>query len=516
MNVVLIVTDELNPRHLACYGGKVPTPNLDRLADQGARFTNAHCVAAACTPSRYSVLTGMYPGRCRHPAFLASNPLDQPCRIGWDTWLTRDTPTLVSRLNDAGYFTGHVGKWHVGFDDDREALDLPRFARDADPHDPAVDAELARHQRIICDRIRNVAGFDFVAAAIGENPGYLRTDATNAHQFEWYTLGVEHFLEQAGNRDDPFLLYLAPTALHGPDHAATLERNPRITHGGLLEKLPDGYPTRQSVRDRLEAAGLPVDHETAGITMLDDHVGAVLDRLEAAGLAEQTVVIFVADHGLEPGKATCYQTGLRVPMLVRWPGKTTPGRVVRRPVSHVDILPTILDAAMLVSDRPATDGDSLFSPAVLEDRTLYGEMGRFRSVHDGRWKYIAWRYNADELAAMRTGEAEVAIDAIGRTRQGHSQIAMDYYPHYFDADQLYDLEADPHEQVNLADEPAHAEVLGRLRDDLSGVLGSFAHPYPLEPEPFRGTETYGRLVKRRREVSKPGWWRGQFSFDDVR
>jgi hypothetical protein len=92
-NILVIFSDELNLNDLACYGGPVPTPHLDRLAAEGARFTKARCVSPACTPSRYSLLTGTYPGRCRHPAFLDSNPVNQPYSVAWDSWITQQTLT---------------------------------------------------------------------------------------------------------------------------------------------------------------------------------------------------------------------------------------------------------------------------------------------------------------------------------------------------------------------------------------------------------------------------------------
>jgi hypothetical protein len=113
---------------------------------------------------------------------------------------------------------------------------------------------------------------------------------------------------------------------------------------------------------------------------------------------------------------------------------------------------------------------------------------------------------------MKAGKVEVAIDALGRTRQGHSQIAMQYYPYYFDADQLYDLADDPHEQVNLFDEPAYHDTRDQLRSALADQLASFEHPYPLDDQPFRRTPAYQQFTEARRALRPPGWWDGSFRF----
>jgi arylsulfatase A-like enzyme len=511
-NVVVILSDELNPTYLSCYGGEVPTPNLDRLADQGVRFDQAHCVAPACTPSRFSLLTGRYPGRCTHPAFLESNPIDERYGVRWDAWITDRTPTLPRMLSSADYFTGHVG-----YTDRPDSYDIPRFPRDADPTDPAIDADLRRHQAIYQQRIAKTAGFDATHSVLGENPGYIRVNALNTHNFEWYADGVNAFLGQAEQRDQPFFLYLAPTALHGPNHASDIDRDPRLTHAGRMDPLPPDYPDRASLRQRLEAQGRGVTFETAGLMQLDDHVGYVMDRLERMGVADDTIVVFAADHGLEPGKATCYESGLRVPMIVRWPRGVKAGQTCERPASHVDLLPTLLEAVGVEAPQTALDGRSFLgditdSVPTTDAGPIYAEMGYFRAIKVGRHKYIAWRYTADQIRRMKDGEVDVAIDAIGRPRQGHSQIAMRYYPHYFDADQLYDIEADPHEQHNLIDDPAHRSTLERLRPLLVERLATFRHPYPLEPQPFRDTPRYHELVEARRKQRTPGWWDDSFEF----
>jgi arylsulfatase A-like enzyme len=520
---VVIFSDELHHNDLSCYGGKIPTPNLDRLAAEGARFTQAHCVAPACTPSRFAMMTGTYPGRCQHPAFRNSHPPNQPYGIGWDTWLTDDTACLPRRLGDAGYCTGHVGKWHLGFTDSRDDYDIPRFARDDDPTNPEVDDKLRRHQAIYAERIAKTAGFDFTGSVLGENPGYLRMNALNTHNFEWYATAVNEFLDRQAGQPHPFCLYLAPTALHGPNHAGDIDRDPHLTAGGRMESLPEDYPDRTRLRQRLEASDAGVTYESAGLMQLDDHVGYVLSRLDKAGVADNTIVIFAADHGREPGKATCYETGLRVPMIVRWPGRVRAGQMITRPVSHIDILPTILEAAGVATAGSNLDGHSFLSE-ISENQTstdaaehvTYAEMGYFRAIKYANFKYVAWRYTDEQLARMKQGEVDVALDAIGRPRQGHSQIAMAYYPHYFDADQLYDLAADPSEQHNLADDPAHAATLRQMRERLQTVLATFEHPYPLKAQPFRKTGAYADLVAARRKQRMPAWWTlDRFSFPNA-
>ncbi|MGD2175581.1 MAG: sulfatase-like hydrolase/transferase [Candidatus Brocadiaceae bacterium] len=508
-NILCIVSDEMAPGYLGCYGGEALTPHLDSLARDGVRFDEAYCVSAVCAPSRFTILTGLYPGHCTHPGFLSSQPTARPYLISWNTGITRDTPCIPRLLSEAGYYTGFVGKYGVPFADSNAEWDIPKFHREDDPDDPEVDRRLRRYHEICVERVKRSAGFDYAA---GVMPGNVHNPIPELHhhQFEWITEGALEFLDRAAARGDPFFLYAATTAVHGPNHVDDLDADPRYTLEGKREEPFTCHPPRRSIPERLRAAGLPVDVRHVGMTFLDDHVGALLGKLRELGLDGNTLVLFLADHNVEPGKATCYQRGVHVPMLMKWTGRVAPGTVTQQRVQFVDVVPTLLEAAGLAP--PDLDGRSFLATATdgspLPRELLYFEMGVARAILKDRYKYIAVRYRPDAIARMKEGRVNVALDWLEQPNQVHSQIAMCYFPDYFQPDQLYDLSADPYEQRNLSEDPEHADVLRDLRAALAAELEQFEHPYDLAVPSFVRSEQYRRLVEKRlaRGTAGVGWW----------
>ncbi|MGD9328083.1 MAG: sulfatase-like hydrolase/transferase [Cyclobacteriaceae bacterium] len=113
-NFIIFYSDELDPEYLSLYGDSFQTPNIDRLGQEGIKFTNAYVAAPMCTPSRFALLSGKYPGRCVHKDFLKAYPKEEPYVIAWNTYLEGSLPTIASVLSENGYFTGMAGKWHIG------------------------------------------------------------------------------------------------------------------------------------------------------------------------------------------------------------------------------------------------------------------------------------------------------------------------------------------------------------------------------------------------------------------
>jgi len=161
-NIVVIFSDELDPSYLGCYGGSFPTPNLDQLAVEGMQFTRAYSAASMCTPSRYGLLTGQYPGRCTHPYFLNSLPADEPCSIAWNTYIDSTVQTIARQLSKNGYRTGMAGKWHLG--NLSGEITFSEVERDADPALPEIREKLQLFQKLVSDRVKNDAGFDDAAS----------------------------------------------------------------------------------------------------------------------------------------------------------------------------------------------------------------------------------------------------------------------------------------------------------------------------------------------------------------
>jgi len=153
-NILMIVADDITDDLLACCGGKVLTPTIDRLAEQGTRFTRAYATSAVCTPSRYSLQTGAYPSRCEGREFLEENKDGQPATVHFNVTIDERTPTLAKALRAGGYHTGFAGKWHIA--PHIGELGLEKFNPNDDPADPAVDAKLRRHQAVAVEEIKRL------------------------------------------------------------------------------------------------------------------------------------------------------------------------------------------------------------------------------------------------------------------------------------------------------------------------------------------------------------------------
>ncbi len=313
-NIVFILTDDLGINDLACDGrSEHRTPNLDRLASDGTRFTSAYCAQPICSPSRAAILTGKCPARLHLTTFLPGRP-DCPSQLLLHPVIRQQLPleemTLAEHLKAAGYATACIGKWHLG------------------------GAGFGPREQ----------GFDFYQAG----KAVTAPSDTEGGKGEYdLTAQAEKFLE--ANRNQPFLLYLAHDSPHIP------------------------YSARAAVVAANRAAFEPV--YAAVIETLDAVVGQLLRRLDALGLAGNTIVIFTSDNGglhvpelsharithntpYRAGKGFLYEGGLRVPLIVRWPNHVPAGRIVDAPFVNTDWLPTLLDCAGLqVPD--SVDGVSL-------------------------------------------------------------------------------------------------------------------------------------------------------------
>ncbi len=300
-NIVFILADDLGITDLSCYGRTdQPTPHLDRLAKQGVRFTNAYAAQPVCSPTRAAILTGKSPARLHLTTFLPgrsdapSQPLVHP-QI--EQQLPATEQTLADWLKLAGYATACIGKWHLG-------------GKGSLPNDRGFDLAFAGHAQ-------------------------TKPSATEGGKGEYeLTIEAEKFID--ANKDRPFFLYLA----HNNPHV------PLVAKPALIEKHKDAFnPTYAAMMETL-----------------DDCVGRILAKLEALGLAENTLVVFTSDNGglhilegsLTPatynrpyraGKGFCYEGGLRIPLIVRWPGKTKAGTTIDTPVISTDWTPTLLEVA---------------------------------------------------------------------------------------------------------------------------------------------------------------------------
>lgn len=514
-NVIFIISDDQEAREFGYLNpGNALTPSLDRMASEGVNFTRGYVAASVCSPSRYTVLSGHYASRCSIEYFTNQATEEGVRRVLWNLGFAEGQPTVQSVLQKAGYRTGFIGKWHIN-----GVGKLPPLPPEgSDPHDPKINALLKQNHDSICEGIKRW-GFDEVPAAYRGNPNddpMLVRTGMNIHNMEWLTKGALDFIEGAAGDKEPFFLYFATTLTHVPDPDASRHIDPRYTGEGVLDEPITGImPPRETIGERLAAAGIPDKDERGAALWMDDGIGAVMKKLEDLGIAEDTLVIFFNDHGMEGcSKGTCYEGGLITPTLAYWPGTIAP-QVCDEFVQNIDFMPTILDAAGVEPPEEAElDGQS-WLPLVANNREgedvewrdfVYSEIGLTRAITTKDMKYIAFRVpaslertHAERLAEHKKLYAEMLVKEpwtrsmklpidpgaryyqMGMAPGGHrferqqlmtkpGKKPAAWLPNYFDPDQLYDLSKDPAESTNLADDPAYADELAKMKAKLRGVL----------------------------------------------
>jgi arylsulfatase A-like enzyme len=375
-NILFILADDLRWDALGCYGNDVvKTPNLDRLAREGARLDALYVAAPMCTPSRAAFLSGLYPHQSGILDDLGKTDLDP------------GTPTIATYLNDAGYATGFVGKAHMGGDPRRWGFkDTPVW----------LPKGSAQHR----DPMLVVRGI---------------TQRVPGHITQIFTDSAIKFIE--AHRADRWFLWLATTAPHTPYY-----EDPRFTYEAEAIKPPPGWPKGE----RFTATSWTGYYST--ITMLDEQIGRVLRRLDELGLAQNTFVLVSADNGLlfgshgHSGKQAWFEGSARVPGVARWPGNIPAGTTVSSLLSSVDFLPTALDLAGRetpkglegVSMLPAlTKGQPVRTVAYSAAHRRAGRGGGYwRMVRTDRWKYvnvqyITSRHRGERLYDLRDDPSEV-------------------------------------------------------------------------------------------------------------
>jgi arylsulfatase A-like enzyme len=415
-NIVLIVIDDFGWADLGCYGSTYhETPNLDALARRGMRFTDAYAACPVCSPSRAALLTGKHPARLQLTDWLPGRS-DRPSQKLRRPPIRQELPleeiTLAEALKPAGYASASIGKWHLGgppFWPEHQGFDL------------------------------NVGG-----TATGSPPGgyfgfrtpNLRARDDSEYLTDRLTDEAIAFVER--NRSRPFFLYLAHYAVHIP-----LQSRPEI-----LERYRAN-----------PAAGSPQTNPiyAAMIESVDEGVGRLMRRLGDLGIDDRTIVIFTSDNGglsvkegpntpatsnspLRAGKGYLYEGGIRVPLIVAWPGATRPGSVCAAPVIGQDLAPTIREIAGVAPAAGAVDGESL-APIL-------------KSTGGLRRDALFWHYPHYSNQGGKPG---------GAIRQGSLKL-IEWYED--GRAELYDLAEDPGERKDLAgDRPADVE---RLRGRLAG------------------------------------------------
>jgi arylsulfatase A-like enzyme len=437
-NIILIVIDDLGWADLGCYGSTFhETPNLDRLARRGIRFTDAYSACPVCSPSRAAIMTGKYPARLHLTDWLpgrADRPSQKLLRPAIRQELPLEEITLAEALKTAGYVSASIGKWHLGsvrFWPERQGFDL------------------------------NVGGTE-----TGSPPGgyfRFRTPSLEARSGEEYltdrlTQEAVRFIDREKER--PFFLYLPHYAVHIP-----LQARPEI-----LTKYR-AKPTANSLQSNPIYAAM--------IESMDQSAGAIVNKLEQRGLLDRTVIIFTSDNGglsvkegpntpstsnapLRAGKGYLYEGGIRVPLIVSGPAVTRPGSVCDVPVSGQDLHSTVLElAGVPPGPGQVCDGESLV-PLMNGDRPP-------------RREALYWHYPHYSNQGGKPG---------GAVREGDLKLIEWYEDGRLE---LYDLKRDLGERRNLASQ--RPQDAARLRAQLArwreSVGAQMPRPNP-EYDPEKG------------------------------
>lgn len=370
-NVILVLVDDLGWTDLGCQGSNFyETPNLDRLAREGMRFTQAYSACTVCSPTRASLLTGKYPARLHLTDWIAGHvrPKAKLKVPEWQKHLPLAERTLAEAFKDAGYATASIGKWHLGgseFYPDRQGFDV------------------------------NIGGTDR-----GQPPSYFSPygipTLTDGPKGEFLTDRLTDealkFIER--NRAAPFFIYLPHYAVHTP----------------LMGK-PEVVAKYQRKADPQNPQHNPT--YAALIESVDDSVGRIRQKLVDLKLADQTLFVFTSDNGglvlreitsnrpLRAGKGSSYEGGVRVPLLVQWPGVTQPGSICDVPVITPDHYPTLLE---IIGGKPQPgqelDGESIVpllkQSGALRREEIYwhyphyhpGGATPYSAIREGDWKLI--------------------------------------------------------------------------------------------------------------------------------
>jgi len=450
MNVIFILTDDHRPDFMG-FTGKLSwqkTPNMDKLANEGAYFKNAFVTTSLCSPSRASILTGQY----SHVHTIVDNVAGEPDGLVF----------FPQYLQKNGYQTSFFGKWHMGDDDDRPRPGFNHW-------------ESFKGQGIYYNPKLNIDG-----KKVEYKDSTYITDLLTQHSIEWLD-----------NRDKskPFFLYLSHKAVHSP-------LQPAKRHKGMYKNMKYPLPVTyyQTMSDEYKNLKWPewvkqqryswhgVDYlyhshqkieeivQTYCETLMavDESIGTVLDYLEKNGLKENTMVIYMGDNGFSWGehglidKRHFYEESVKVPFLVYAPGMFKSGQRIDKMIQNIDIAPTVLELAGL--KKPDYMPGKSFMQLLKGDSTQW----RDKIFYEYYWEY----------------DFPMTPTVFGVRTDKYKYIR---YNGIWDQNELYDLENDPNETTNLIEKPEHAELVKKLAADLFDWL----------------EQTKGLQIPLKRTIKKP-------------
>lgn len=479
-NVIVIFTDDMNFEDIGALGGDVLTPNIDALINEGVYFSNFYACSAVCSPSRYNLLTGRYASRSQ--SLLRQFPVSDPAFLRWNVDIDEGERTIAHVLKENGYYTGFVGKHHNLHNEEMQF----HVDENADMYDKNVQAKIAKNYKLLKDTIQKCTGFDYVESIYANNLHALDLPKTmQHHNMDWLTSGGVDFIEKAG--DNPFFLYFATTLPHAPDPLSSMYADSRITPAGLLEDTPDVQPGRDDVFARVKNANLPLGK--APYTWLDDAVGTLMQSLEKKNILNNTIILFASDHGGNKAKMTCYEKGVRAPAFIYWKGHFKGLKHIEEITANIDFAPTIYElCGIKTTKEEIIDGRSLM-PLLQNKETnwrssLLLEITYSKAIVTDSWKYIAVRF-PEEIENKIAKDKDNLYNHEGTlyskdNPDGRLKVryhADKQYPGYFSYDQLYNLQADPGEQNNLAKNTEYSAIVKEMKKMLGIYVSEFPHSF---------------------------------------
>ena len=423
-NVIIFMTDDQGYGDLSCMGADdFKTPTLDRMAEDGVRFTDWYSNSPVCSPSRAALLSGRYPGNAGVRSILRGHRTA--------TGLPATTPTLATMLKSEGYKTGLVGKWHLG------------LAEESRPVAHGFDRTFGFMAGCI-DFFSHIYYWGANRPGPSLNPTHDLWENNEEiwRNGEYFTELIAEkaieFIRSSADSDQPFFLYVPFNAPHYPMHAP--------------QKYMDRFPD------------LPWDRQVmaAMVSAVDDAISQIQDELERQGMKENTLSFFMSDNGpsresrnwldgsqdpyyggnsggLKGHKFSLFDGGIKVPGIIHWPERINGGQVLSTPAAAMDIVPTVLDAVRADLTNYELDGTSLLNLLVdgesLVERSIFWEMDGQTAVRKGNWKLVL------------NGQLVESGDTVAEVH-------------------LSDLELDPSESANLAEKyPEIVKELKQLAED---------------------------------------------------
>ncbi len=512
-NILYFIMDDFPLDDIGCYygDGRVLTPNIDKLAQDATVFERAYCSSTVCTPSRYSHITGHYAGRNTDKKFLGENPVGDISKVNFNVVVNENIPSLTSILKDNGYQTGYSGKWHCGAP--LESLGVPHFDADEDINTKECNDKIIAFQDIVQNQVKKTLKVDYAKSIAWGNIDELPLNKLKHHNLEWMTKGSLEMLD-AFDDNNPFCLYMATSSFHGPlHHLSLLEADARYTWSGYDETLEEvAKKEREYIKNTLIENKMELNHHTVGALWSDYQFGKIIKRLEEKGVLDNTIIVFSADHGIEPGKGSCFEMGVRIPIIVKWADGFAKGERVNTAIQNVDLLPTLLGACKI--DKPTNavfdgvDIKKLLNGEVSRD-SLYFEAGFNRAIIKGDMKYIALRYPKRVIDGLKSGENSKLPNCMDMPRQHQATITREFYKDAYEPDQLYDLKNDIYESKNLVNDANYQAEFNELKSELQAYLDSFSsHPYNLNDYSLQELDNYEEL-KSNPEVmgmDEIEWW----------